>query len=215
LNRLLLTRARPQAEAFAADIRADAALLPLISPMQEIRDLPVEIDLSGVTALAFTSKNGVAAFARKNPARLPAYCVGDATAELARSLGFAAITAAGNAAALQKILPKSGVLHLHGRHVTRALGAAHLAIYDQVALPLSADATARLAAGDIAAVALFSPRSARLFVESWQDSWKRVPALYALSAAVAAPLLPLGHPRVCATPDAKSMLRLLFADYPG
>ena len=214
-RRLLLTRARPQAEAFAKDVRSQTSLTPYIAPMQEMRDLPVEIDLTGITALAFTSKNGVEAFARKSPARLPAYCVGEATAMRARALGFEAKSAAGNVDSLKEILPEKGVLHLHGQHVARPLHVPHLAIYEQVALPLDSAAIARLAAGEINAVALFSPRSSRLFADAWRSSWPETPALYALSEAVAAPLRPLGVPRICETPSAAAMLRLLSADYPA
>jgi len=215
LPRVLLTRARAQAEGFAALLRAQTSLEPIIAPMQEMRDLPVEIDLSGIAALAFTSKNGVEAFARKSGIRLPAYCVGEATAARARALGFEAMAAAGNAQALKQILPRSGVLHLHGQHVARALGVPSLPIYDQVALPLDMAARGLLAAGDISAAAFFSPRSARLFVQSWQAGWPDIPRLYALSQAVATPLAPLGAVRICPSPDAKSMLRLLSADYPA
>lgn len=215
MPRVLLTRARPQAEAFAAEVRLHTGLTPLIAPMQEMRDLPVKIDLSGVSALAFTSKNGVAAFMRQSSARLPAYCVGEATAAFARAHGFEAFAAEGDAASLRRILPETGVLHLHGQHISRGLGVPHLAIYAQVALPLAAEALALLATGEVDAVALFSPRSARLLAESLPASAPTLPVFYALSPAVAAPLLPFGRPRICANPGAKAMLRLLSADYPA
>ncbi len=215
MPRLLLTRARPQAEGFAIMMRGQTSLVPIISPMQEMRDLAVKIDLSGITALAFTSQNGVAAFARQSPARLPAYCVGEATAARARALGFEAKAAAGNMESLQKILPSCGVLHLHGRHVAGALGVQNLAIYEQVALPLGEDAQTLLAADAIAAVALFSPRSARLWAESPAHHLSARPVLYALSEAVAAPLRGISAPRICPAPNATAMLRLLSADFPA
>jgi len=214
VKRLLLTRARPQAEAFATDVRRLTSLVPTIAPMQEMRDLPVEIDLSGITALAFTSKNGVEAFARKSAIRLPAYCVGKATASRAQALGFEAVAAQGNVESLAGILPESRVLHVHGLHVTGFIGPLHLAIYEQVALPLSSDAKTLLAAGEIDAVALFSPRSTRLFLEAWQAAWSKKPEIYTLSEAVAAPLQGFGQPRICESPSAAAMLRLLSADFP-
>jgi len=215
LPRLLLTRARPQAEAFAAEVRAKTCLEPLISPMQEMRDLQVKIDLSGISALAFTSKNGVEAFARMSAARPPAYCVGEATAARARALGFAAKAAAGDAPSLRAVLPESGVLHLHGRHVRQVLAARHLAIYDQVALPLGAEALTLLKADGFDAVALFSPRSARLFAEILPKNHSTKLVLYTLSAAVAAGL-PAGlDVRICPKPASAAMLRLLSADFPA
>jgi len=213
LPRLLLTRARAQAEAFAKRVRAETSLDPVISPMQEMRDLEVDINLSGISALAFTSKNGVEAFARMSDTRLPAYCVGEATAACARALGFEAKAAAGTAEALKTILPRTGVLHLHGQHVRQRLGTQHMAIYDQVALPLSAEG--QLAAGGIDAVALFSPRSAQLLADSLPKNTTPKPVLYVLSAVVAA-ACPAGFTvHICASPSADTMLRLLSADFPA
>ena len=57
-------------------------------------------DLTGVAALAFTSRNGVDAFAALSGARaLPVFAVGDATAEAARAAGFASVRSAGGALA--------------------------------------------------------------------------------------------------------------------
>ncbi len=215
LPRLLLTRARAQAEAFAKRVRVDTCLEPIISPMQEMRDLNADIDLSGISALAFTSKNGVEAFARMSDARLPAYCVGDATAARARALGFEAKAAAGTAGNLKMILPKTGVLHLHGQHVRQVLGARHLAIYEQAALPLSNEVKDLLDAGEIKAVALFSPRSAKLLAGSLPEGTFTKLVLYTLSEAVAA-ACPAGNTvHICAAPSATEMLRLLSADFPA
>ena len=214
-NRLLLTRALAQAEAFAIDMRAATSLEPVISPMQKMVDLPVEVDLTGISSLAFTSKNGVEAFARKSHVRLPAYCVGEATAQCARNLGFEALAASGNVESLSAKLPQSGVLHLHGVHVTSGLGTKSQAIYEQESLPLEPSTQALLSTGKIAAIALFSPRSSKLLAKAWQPNWPVPARLYALSEAVALPLLPLGTPLVCPTPSAASMLRLLSADFPA
>ncbi len=215
MPRLLLTRARPQAEAFAARVRAETALEPVIAPMQEMRDLPVKISLSGVEALAFTSKNGVEAFARMSESRLPAYCVGTATAARAQALGFEAKATADDAASLSRLLPATGVLHLHGRHVRQKLGTRQLAIYDQVALPLEAGAQALLAAGALDAAAVFSPRSAMLLAATLPENAPALPVFYALSAAVAAPLPQGADIRICPAPRAAAMLRLLSADFPA
>lgn len=215
MPRLLITRPRAQAEGFAAKVRAETGLTPIISPMQEIRTLGVVPDLAGITALAFTSKNGVESFAKLTDIRLPAYCVGAATTARARALGFEAISSDGTANDLARILPTSGVLHLHGRHVRRVLSPHHLAIYDQVALPLSAEAKDLLASECLAAVALFSPRSAKLFAEILPRNPTTKLVLYALSNAVAA-ALPMGlSPRIAPHPSAQALLGLLSADYPA
>lgn len=215
MPRLLLTRARPQAEAFAAEVWAATCLAPVISPMQEMRDLAVEINLSGIKALAFTSKNGVETFARMSSARLPAYCVGEATADRARALGFEALAAAGNAASLRAMLPESGVLHLHGRHVRQVLSTRHCAIYDQVALPLGVEASEMVAADRLDAVALFSPRSAMLFAKTLPENIPTKLVLYTLSPAVVAELPERLNTRICPKPSATAMLGLLSADFPA
>jgi len=56
------------------------------------------LDLTGITALAFTSRNGVEAFAALCGERaLPVFTVGDATAEAASAAGFVAVRSAAGA----------------------------------------------------------------------------------------------------------------------
>lgn len=72
---------------------------PLIAPVLAVRPiLQPTPDLTGISALAFTSPNGVAVFADLTPERgLPVFVVGDATAERARQAGFADVTSASGA----------------------------------------------------------------------------------------------------------------------
>jgi len=78
------------------------------------------VDLDGVTALAFTSRNGVEAFARLSPGRaLPVFTVGNATAEAARERGFGQIRSAGGAlgdlaALLAAEAPRQGLVLIPG-----------------------------------------------------------------------------------------------------
>jgi uroporphyrinogen-III synthase len=183
--------------------------------MQKMRDLPVKLSLTGISALAFTSKNGVEAFARLTNTRLPAYCVGEATHACARALGFEAKAAAGTAENLAQILPQTGVLHLHGQHVRQVLSQNHLAIYSQDALPLSDEAQALLSENALDAAALFSPRSAALFAEYLTEIPLPRLVIYALSEAVAAALPNRLNTRICPVPSAKAMLGLLSADFPA
>lgn len=74
---------------------------PVVAPLLTIRSLcgPAP-DLTGVTALAFTSGNGVTAFASLSPERnLPVFTVGETTASTARDLGFRSVRSAGGALA--------------------------------------------------------------------------------------------------------------------
>jgi uroporphyrinogen-III synthase len=69
------------------------------APLLAIRPLAQPApDLAGVSALAFTSRNGVDAFTALSDDRSrPVFTVGDATAEAARAAGFAVVRSAGGA----------------------------------------------------------------------------------------------------------------------
>lgn len=72
----------------------------MVAPLLEIRPLDTVVDLDGVTALAFTSRNGVEAFAGLSPERTwPVFTVGDATADAARAHGFENVRSADGALA--------------------------------------------------------------------------------------------------------------------
>ena len=71
----------------------------MIAPLLAIRPIPQATpDLTGVAALAFTSRNGVEAFAALSDDRSrPVFTVGDATAEAARAAGFVRVRSAAGA----------------------------------------------------------------------------------------------------------------------
>lgn len=68
----------------------------IVAPLLEVQVLPdVTVDLGGVAALAFTSANGVRAFAEKSGERgLKVFAVGAATAMAARKAGFKSVLSA-------------------------------------------------------------------------------------------------------------------------
>jgi len=149
----LLTRPRAQSERFAQQMRdvlgAQADIR--IHSLQEIQALDVQVDLTGIAALAFTSENGARVFADQSTRRdLPAYCVGDRTAATAAELGFAAFSAGGTVDDLADLIvaakPQGRVLHLQGKHkagdlvaalTAQGVNAAGFEIYDQRALPVA------------------------------------------------------------------------------
>ena len=89
--RIWITRAEPGASRTAEKLRA-LGHEPVVAPLLQARPLPGEIGLTGVGALAFTSANGVNAFAERSPERsLPVFAVGDATAAAAHKAGFAEV----------------------------------------------------------------------------------------------------------------------------
>ena len=197
-----VTRAQPGAEATAGRLRA-MGFDPLVAPLLEVRALAGgPIDLAGVGALAFTSANGVAAFAARSDERtLPVFAVGAATAEAASAAGFTAVTSAeGDVAALAPVIagqsPFAGeVLHpapaepaggLVGALAALGVPARALSVYETVARAPDAGTSALIPR--LAAVLLHSPRAARALATHLADH--PAPALTALclSEAVAAPL---------------------------
>ena len=200
--RIWITRAQPGAEETAGRLRA-MGLPALADPLLAVVPLSPSIDLEGVAALAFTSVNGVEAFARLSAARdRPVFAVGERTARAAREAGFGEVVSAdgdvGALAALivgQKGRIGGGVLHpsalepagdLVSPLVAAGLTARRVAIYETVERDPELATLAQL--GTMAAVLLYSPRAAGKLARVLQA--RPAPSLRALclSPAVAAPL---------------------------
>lgn len=103
--RVLVTRAEPGASETCARLAAlghDA----IAAPALRIEIVAAAIPLHGVQALLFTSSNGARAFASLSPERaLAAFCVGGATADVARAAGFADVRSAdGDVSALAALV---------------------------------------------------------------------------------------------------------------
>jgi uroporphyrinogen-III synthase len=217
--RVLLTRPREDSEPLARRL-AEMGVEAVIAPLIEIVPLAdVELPLDGVQALLATSSNGVRALAA-NPAgaaarRLPLLAVGDATARTALKAGFSDVRVAGGdvdalaALARKSLEPRAGrLVHVAGRDragdLKAALGAVGFTVDVAVlyaakaATALPAEARAALRAGELDAVLLYSPRTARIHAEcvlAEADSLiadARELHHFCLSRAVAAALDPLG-----------------------
>lgn len=194
----------------------------MIAPLLAIRPLPQpEPDLTGVTALAFTSPNGVAAFAALSPDRSrPVLAVGDATAAAAADHGFTdVVSAAGDLIALAALIrargfPADAVILNVGAHepagnLAAAVGPApvvrRLSVYEAVETDISTpDACA--------AVLIHSPRAGRALAARLAAK-APVPGLIciAISETAAAPLAGLDITAVHAAPhpDEDSLLGTL------
>lgn len=225
--RLWITRARPGAEETADRLRA-LGWSPLVSPLLTIRRLSPRIDLAGIGALAFTSRNGVGAFAALSPWRDgPVFTVGDATAEAARQAGFGNVrSAAGDVNDLAALVIQAhdrasgAVLIASAREpagdLPGALAAAGVlsrstAVYAAVPAPGGRGLTA-LRAGLLDGVLIHSPRAGRRLATLAGDLTLNAPApVHCISEAAAAPLkdLPAFAPRVAARPDEAALLSLL------
>jgi len=231
--RVLVTRPREDAEETAVRLRARGHTV-LIAPLIEIRfvDGP-EIPFGGVQAILATSSNGVHALARRTSRRdVPLFAVGAQTARAAHSSGFATVKSAdGDARALAAATvnwakPNAGaLLHAAGAETKGALAESLRAagfevrtevLYDAIGVnELSTNVLIALTAGNLDAVLLFSPRSARIFSDcvvkaDVADSCTALEAL-CISAVAADKLsaLPFRAVHVAKRPDQEALLALL------
>lgn len=194
-----ITRARPGALATARRVEALGHAV-VIDPLLQIASLDPPVDLTGIAALAFTSANGVEAFAALSPVRdRPVFAVGDSTARAARAAGFGeAVSADGDVEALAALIVRQspGPVLCPGAQAPAAdlpallaqqgLSARALAVYEALDRDPAPETLASLAA--LSAVLLHSPRAAGNLARLLQ----RHPAPHlralCLSPAVAAPL---------------------------
>jgi len=229
--RVLITRPADLAERTAARCRAlghEVVLAPVMAITPRGGPPP---SLDDVQAILVTSRNAVCAVTRLAAER-PVYAVGDGTAAALRDAGQAlAGVGEGDGVSLARLLrgrlePAAGaLLHPTGEVWARGLADA-LADAGFVYRPwvvYAADATARLpddarralAAGDVDAVTLHSPRSARLFAErlgeaGLADATRDVAALcLSANVAAAARALRWREVRIAARSDETGMGRLL------
>lgn len=231
--RALITRPEQEAQSLrrrlqARGIECDCA------PLLEIRihDNAL-LPLDGVTALLFTSVNGLRAFvANCNRRDFSVYAVGETTAATARAAGFTQVEAAGGdvaklaALVRQRRDPADGaLLHVAGATLAGDLQAMlradgydvrRITLYAaEPVAALPAAVAADFAAGRYAAALFFSPRTAAVFVTLARQAGIAAGAAtctaLALSANVAAVLAPLGWSdiRVAAKPREDDLLALL------
>lgn len=189
----------------------------MVAPLLAIR--PIQQpgpDLTGVAALAFTSANGVAAFAALSPDRSrPVFTVGDATARAARAAGFDRVESAdGDLDRLAALLSAQGpglgpVLVPGAREPAGDLPALLQGRVEARALPVyEAVETAAVAPDAFDAVLIHSARAGRALAVLGPFAGQ--PAA-ALSEAAAAPLRDHSglEIRLARTPDEKALLAAL------
>jgi len=238
-RQVLVTRPQDDSAGFAAELTArgwEPVLAPLLTiRVKEEMASSLWADLNHVVAVLVTSSNGVRALARLDPRRdMRLLAVGPVTALVAQECGFTQVVAAdGDVAALAKraisvLQPADGpVLHIAGSvqagNLSGALAEAgftvrRLILYEAVAAKfLPNDAATALKTGRLAAVSLFSPRTAATFVAligaaGLAPSCRTVAAL-CLSKAVAeeAKALPWRKILIAERSDAQTLLDLLPA----
>lgn len=219
--RVWITRAEPGA-ARTADRLREQGFEPLIRPLLAVAFLPADLpDIDGFAALAFTSRNGVAAFAALSSRRdRPVFAVGDATARAAREIGFTEVESAdGDLIALARLVASraSGPILAPvaetpagdlGQAVRAAGGAASIqsvAVYRTA----STDASAPDA---FDAVLVHSPRAAQVLAQAGRTPALSRAAVVCISPAAAAPLRDIGlAPAVASAPREDALLASLQA----
>lgn len=194
---------------------------PVVAPLLAIRPIPQpEPAMDGIAALAFTSANGVVAFAALTDRRaIPVYAVGASTADAARQAGFADVQSADGAVAdLARLLDEAaidGVVLAPGARepaadlptFARRVTVRALPVYEAVATGANAPA-------QVDVVLLQSPRAGRALAALW-PTLATMPVVVAQSAAIAQPLRALTTARVAAHPTETALLEALGNPPPG
>lgn len=212
-----MTRAQPGADRTAGRLAA-RGFIPVVAPVLEIRPFAgPEPDLNGIGALAFTSPNGVDAFARLTPRRdLPAFAVGDATAAAARAAGWNdVVSASGAIEDLARLLADraSGPVLAPGARepagdlaglLAGRVEVRRLVVYEAVETQASPPA-------DWDVVLVHSPRAGRAIAAAVGVNGARGRPAVAISTNAAAPLQPCGFDRldIAAAPAEAAMLEAL------
>lgn len=180
---VLITRPQPQADRLARELSAAMGpmIRPIIAPLMQTRALSANLPVGPHDAVILSSEAGAIAAKklRRTALTLPerAYCVGDRTAKIARSLGFDVRIDGPTAEALIAKMLHHGVvgrlLYLHGQDVStpidRLLTSAGIptdaaATYAQEPIELTTEAMIQLATDAPLVVPIYSARSARLFL---------------------------------------------------
>ena len=231
--RYLITRPEEDAAQLATAVRALGHDVLIDSMLRITTFDDVQLDTDGVQALLFSSANGVRAFSDISlNRRVPVYTVGEASAAVARDMGFRRVHAAGgDVLALAQLVsaalkPEDGILmHVSGTVVARELkdllqkdgfNVFRVRLYEsEPATCLSASTITSFSKGELEGVLFYSPRTAQIFADliienRLVEACRRIRAL-CLSEAVAevADSLPWRSVKVASAPDQAAMLALL------
>ena len=232
--RILVTRPQPDADNTAQLLRESGHEV-IIAPLLEIvaTDIPESFDLAGIQAVLITSANGVRGLAAATSERaIRVLAVGAASAEAARALGFVRVeNAGGDVTSLAELVsvtldPAAGrLLHVAGSVTAGDLSGILTksgykveknALY-RAETPETLPETVKIAleSDEIDAVALFSPRSAKVFQDLVTQSGMRGKlqkvTAYCLSQAVADALNSglFADVHVSYTPDHQGILDII------
>lgn len=222
-----VTQTLPRALDSAADYEV-LGLKPIVSPLLKIKASNIALTApSPETTLIFTARNGVFAFCEKHKERFyDVFCVGDATANLAKEQGFQTVfSASGTAEDLLKLVQKNvpftqTIIHCSGRHVRgqiterlKVLGYCAERIEYYASYPVDG---VNVPPENFDYVAIYSPLAAKTFAELC--SHKDLSRMTSLSISKAAdkPLMALNlkNRLIAPLPAQSGMLECLRLDLP-
>lgn len=181
---VLVTRPSPDGERTVEALR-QAGVDARHTPLMQIRFEEAPLPEGPFGALAFTSANGVRAWAQlRDRPNLPAFCVGPASAEAAAGAGINVIaTGAPDVAALAELIlstvDQEPILHVRGQDQAGDLVkllrdggkvAEAIALYKAETVTKLPSQMAQTITASPATIALFSPRTARLFLTLFERS---------------------------------------------
>jgi uroporphyrinogen-III synthase len=235
-ERPILWHTRPRDDStFFANELAPYGIDSIIGPVLHIAPKPIPQLYTSPTALLITSRHATHALAVM-PAQwrtLPAYCVGHATARAVADHGLTHIIS--GKLDVQSLLPRlagelpsgSNLLYFAGDETrpevktmlgARGITVTMVVVYHAMAEHhLSREVGAALAAGTINAVALFSPRTARITCDLMEKAGladaARTMTAYCFSANVAqdAARLPWASIQTCSAPNRRAMRELIVS----
>jgi len=228
----LVTRPREDSDGVARELSARGFAVA-IEPLLDIVSVDAAVETAGVQGILATSANGIRALARACTERsLPVWAVGDASARVARELGYARVESAGGdvetlaALVTQRCTPQAGAfLHaagtvtagdLSGRLGEAGFAVRRIVLYEaKTATEISPSLAERLRSDGVDVALFFSPRTAATFATlvraaGLDGSTARIEA-FALSPAVAGELasLPWARIHVAAAPTQAALLAAL------
>jgi uroporphyrinogen-III synthase len=232
--RVLVTRPKPDGERTAETLRARGHEA-VLAPLMRVEALPADFGGGPYAAVLITSANAPRALA-KHPRRsellkIPAFAVGQASAEAAREAGFADVRSAdGDASDLLRLAlvhvghAKKQLLYLAGEDragdlagalAEHGLTAHTVVVYRAVMAPFPPEAVRALSSGTVDGVLHFSRRSAALYVEGASAAGVLAPALrpkhYCFAAQTAEVLRAAGAAQtfVAARPQESALLAMI------
>lgn len=230
---VLVTRGWPGARRTAAGLR-ERGIDPIIAPVLDINfRARIDVDLTDVQALIFTSGNGVRAWGPRRPERnLPVFTVGASTAADARQIGFRKVYSADGdvkdlvALIERKLKPADGaLLHVRGIQIagnlsgelkTAGFQVREAIGYGAVAVDaLREEAIAAILCGAPVRVLIHSARGAKTFLDLVRkfglQHWLKSVTAYGLSANALKPLENAGFAQLIAAarPNEDALLDLL------